>query len=130
MEALPFTQQVINEALRLYPPGWLLSRRTIEPDVLSGFEIPAGAKKSGENLLANESQHARAHDCDTDYAGRAGAYSLGLRLRHRRTKNNVSAFPKAKISAALPRVDVPAIELDQSVRPPRLCESITMANRN
>jgi len=43
MEALPFTQQVINEALRLYPPGWLLSRRTIEPDVLSGFEIPAGA---------------------------------------------------------------------------------------
>ena len=30
MEALAYTQQVINEALRLYPPGWLLSRRTIE----------------------------------------------------------------------------------------------------
>jgi enediyne biosynthesis protein E7 len=42
MEALAFTQQVINEALRLYPPGWLLSRRTLEPDVLSGFEIAAG----------------------------------------------------------------------------------------
>jgi cytochrome P450 len=42
MESLAFTQQVINEALRLYPPGWLLSRRTIEPDVLSGFEIAAG----------------------------------------------------------------------------------------
>jgi enediyne biosynthesis protein E7 len=42
MEALAFTQQVVNEALRLYPPGWLLSRRTIEPDVLCGFEIPAG----------------------------------------------------------------------------------------
>jgi cytochrome P450 len=42
MESLAFTQQVINEALRLYPPGWLLSRRTIGPDVLSGFEIPAG----------------------------------------------------------------------------------------
>ena len=41
MESLAFTQQVVNEALRLYPPGWLLSRRTIEPDVLSGFEIPA-----------------------------------------------------------------------------------------
>src|SRR5207248_2048871 len=24
MESLPYTQQVINEALRLYPPGWLL----------------------------------------------------------------------------------------------------------
>jgi cytochrome P450 len=43
MEALPYTQQVVNEALRLYPPGWLLSRRTIAPDVLAGFEIPAGA---------------------------------------------------------------------------------------
>ncbi|HXR89113.1 MAG TPA: cytochrome P450 [Steroidobacteraceae bacterium] len=42
MEALAYTQQVVNEALRLYPPGWLLSRRTIEPDVLSGFEIAAG----------------------------------------------------------------------------------------
>ncbi|HEY4214427.1 MAG TPA: cytochrome P450 [Steroidobacteraceae bacterium] len=42
MESLSYTQQVANEALRLYPPGWLLSRRTIETDVLSGFEIPAG----------------------------------------------------------------------------------------
>jgi enediyne biosynthesis protein E7 len=42
MEALPYTRQVIDEALRLYPPGWLLSRRAIEADVLSGYEIPAG----------------------------------------------------------------------------------------
>src|SRR6202008_801369 len=41
METLPYTRQVIDEALRLYPPGWLLSRRTIEPDVLGGYEIPA-----------------------------------------------------------------------------------------
>src|SRR6185437_6486174 len=39
MEQLAYTQQVINEALRLYPPGWLLSRRTVQPDVLSGYEI-------------------------------------------------------------------------------------------
>jgi len=43
MEALPYTQQVVNEALRLYPPGWLLSRRALGADVLAGFEIPAGA---------------------------------------------------------------------------------------
>ena len=42
MEALAYTQQVINEALRLYPPGWLLSRRTIEADVLGGYPVPAG----------------------------------------------------------------------------------------
>jgi len=43
MEALPYTSNVINEALRLYPPGWLLSRRAIAADVLGGYEIPAGA---------------------------------------------------------------------------------------
>jgi enediyne biosynthesis protein E7 len=43
LEALPWTQQVVNEALRLYPPGWLLSRRTIEADVLGGYEVPAAS---------------------------------------------------------------------------------------
>jgi enediyne biosynthesis protein E7 len=42
MEALACTSQVVNEALRLYPPGWLLSRRTIEADVLGGYPVPAG----------------------------------------------------------------------------------------
>ncbi len=38
-EALEFTQQVIQEALRLYPPGWLFTRRSIEADVLGGYSI-------------------------------------------------------------------------------------------
>jgi cytochrome P450 len=38
-EALSFTHQVLQEALRLYPPGWLLSRRAIEADELGGFHI-------------------------------------------------------------------------------------------
>ncbi len=42
MEALAWTSQVVNEALRLYPPGWLLSRRTVAADVLGGFAVPAG----------------------------------------------------------------------------------------
>jgi cytochrome P450 len=42
MEALPYTSQVVNEALRLYPPGWLLSRRTIEADRLGGYPVAAG----------------------------------------------------------------------------------------
>jgi cytochrome P450 len=43
VETLTYTQQVLNEAMRLYPPGWLLSRRTIGPDVLGGYQIPAGS---------------------------------------------------------------------------------------
>jgi cytochrome P450 len=42
VETLTYTRQVIDESLRLYPPGWILSRRTIGPDVLCGYEIPAG----------------------------------------------------------------------------------------
>ena len=39
-EALPYAQQVAQESLRLYPPGWLLARRTIEADQLGGYEVP------------------------------------------------------------------------------------------
>ncbi|MBC8027443.1 MAG: cytochrome P450 [Steroidobacteraceae bacterium] len=42
MEQLEYTRNVVDEALRLYPPGWLLSRRTIGPDTLSGYDVPAG----------------------------------------------------------------------------------------
>jgi cytochrome P450 len=42
MESLSYTKNVVDEALRLYPPGWLLSRRPIAADTLSGFEVPAG----------------------------------------------------------------------------------------
>jgi cytochrome P450 len=40
-ESLSFTHQVLQEALRLYPPGWLITRRTLEADELGGFAIPA-----------------------------------------------------------------------------------------
>jgi cytochrome P450 len=38
-ESLAFTHQVIQEALRLYPPGWLITRRSIEADELGGYPI-------------------------------------------------------------------------------------------
>ena len=40
-ESLTYTHQVLQEALRLYPPGWLITRRTIEADELGGFPIAA-----------------------------------------------------------------------------------------
>ena len=39
---LHFTQQVIEEALRLYPPVWLYSRTAINDDTVAGYDIPAG----------------------------------------------------------------------------------------
>jgi enediyne biosynthesis protein E7 len=38
-ESLLFTHQVLQEALRLYPPGWLITRRTIEADELGGYPL-------------------------------------------------------------------------------------------
>ena len=40
MEQLSYTRNVVDEALRLYPPGWLLARRTIAADTLGGFDVP------------------------------------------------------------------------------------------
>jgi cytochrome P450 len=42
LERLGYTRNVVDEVLRLFPPGWLLSRRTIGPDTLSGHPVPAG----------------------------------------------------------------------------------------
>jgi cytochrome P450 len=42
MEALPYTNMVIREAMRLYPPVWVVSRKTIESDQLGGFSVPPG----------------------------------------------------------------------------------------
>jgi cytochrome P450 len=38
-EAMSFTHQVLQESLRLYPPGWLITRRSIEADELGSFSI-------------------------------------------------------------------------------------------
>lgn len=43
MPALTFTENVIKETLRLYPPAWSLARTVIDDFELGGYRIPAGA---------------------------------------------------------------------------------------
>jgi cytochrome P450 len=38
-ESLQLTHQVLQESLRLYPPGWLFTRRNLEADELGGYAI-------------------------------------------------------------------------------------------
>lgn len=40
--ALPYTQMVLEEAMRLYPPVFYLGRQAIADDVIGGFRVPAG----------------------------------------------------------------------------------------
>lgn len=40
---LDFTRRVFDEALRLYPPAWLVTRKAVQKDLINGVEIPAGS---------------------------------------------------------------------------------------
>ncbi|MEZ4837313.1 MAG: cytochrome P450, partial [Caldilineaceae bacterium] len=40
---LSYTRLVIKEALRLYPPTWIIERQTQRPLLVGGYEIPAGS---------------------------------------------------------------------------------------
>ena len=39
---LKYTRMVVNEALRLYPPAWVISRRAEQDDAIGGYPIPKG----------------------------------------------------------------------------------------
>ena len=42
LQHLPFTRMVMDEALRLYPPAWLIGRENIEDVEIGGYHIPKG----------------------------------------------------------------------------------------
>ena len=39
---LPYTAMVIDEAMRLYPPAWIISRSPTNDDEIGGYRIPRG----------------------------------------------------------------------------------------
>jgi cytochrome P450 len=41
LPSLPYTRRVLDEALRLYPPAWILNRQNLAEDELCGYKIPA-----------------------------------------------------------------------------------------
>ena len=41
-DRLPWTRAVVDEALRLFPPAWTISRRSSRADVIGGHAVPAG----------------------------------------------------------------------------------------
>ena len=41
---LAYTRKVIDETLRLYPAGWLLTRRALKDDQLGDYFVPAGTE--------------------------------------------------------------------------------------
>jgi cytochrome P450 len=39
-----FTRQVLEETMRLYPPGWLMTRKAIKDDQLGDYFVPVGTE--------------------------------------------------------------------------------------
>ena len=44
LERLPFTEQVIKESMRLYPPAYVLARRASEDAEIGGYVVPKGSE--------------------------------------------------------------------------------------
>jgi cytochrome P450 len=42
LDKLPYIKQVVEEALRYYPPVWMFSRKAIADDCVGNYSIPAG----------------------------------------------------------------------------------------
>ncbi len=48
---LPFTERILTESMRLYPPIWSTGRMTFDPITLGGYQIPAGAALVAPQLI-------------------------------------------------------------------------------
>jgi cytochrome P450 len=56
--SFPFTTQVIQEALRLYPPFWMIDRVALGDDRIGDVEIPAGSMVIVYVYGAHHAEHA------------------------------------------------------------------------
>ena len=43
LDVAPYVRQVLEETMRLYPPGWAFTRTPLADDTVAGHRVPAGA---------------------------------------------------------------------------------------
>jgi cytochrome P450 len=55
LSRLAYTEMVLHEAMRLYPPAWILGREALGPYPVGGYVVPAGA-------IVLMSQYVMHHD--------------------------------------------------------------------
>lgn len=77
---LTWTTQVFQEALRLYPPAWMISRRAIREDVLGGYDVP---RKANVVLSPYATHRLAAHWPDPDRFDPARFDAAAAAGRHR-----------------------------------------------
>jgi cytochrome P450 len=55
--AMTYTQQMLEEVLRLYPPVWLFTRRSNEADELEEYDVPTGTDIYLSPYVLHRSEH-------------------------------------------------------------------------
>lgn len=68
LRAVPFAHQVMEEAMRLYPPAWAMGREALNDDEANGYPIPKGSKVfiSIANLHRDERYWENPNQFDPD----------------------------------------------------------------
>jgi cytochrome P450 len=109
LTAMTYTQQLLEETLRLYPPVWIFSRRATEQDELGGYAIEPGTDiyLSPYILHRTEKYWSRPDRFDPQRFAPAAAYKKGERpyfpfsLGPRRCLGEYFSFLEMKVHLGL-----------------------------
>jgi cytochrome P450 len=99
----PYARQVIEETLRLYPAGWLMTRTALKDDMLGNYFVPAQTEiYISPYLIQRHPAFWEAPDCfNPDRFG-----SDECRTRHPMTMIPFSAGPRKCIGESLARIEM------------------------
>jgi len=109
MEDLPrlrYTQQVIDESMRLYPPAWVFGREALVDDVILGFRVPRGS--SVVLVPYTIHRHPEFWDNPEGFDPERFAPELSQR-RHRYAYFPFAAGPRMCIGEGFAKMEMPII---------------------
>jgi cytochrome P450 len=99
----PFTRQVVEETMRLYPAGWLMTRRALKDDWLGEYFVPAGTEVYIAPYLIQRNPEIWSEPDRFDPDRFGAANSAG---RHPMAMIPFSAGPRKCIGESLARLEM------------------------
>ena len=103
MTKLGYARQILDETLRLYPPGWLMTRKAVKDDQFGQYFVPSGTEVYISPYLIQ--RHPSIWDSPEEFDPDRfeAARSRG---RHPMTMLPFSAGPRRCIGEALARIEM------------------------
>jgi cytochrome P450 len=98
-----YTRQIIDEALRLYPPLWLMTRKALNDDYLGDFFVPAGTEIYISPYLIQRNSHFWEEPSDFDPDRMSQEKVIG---RHELSLCPFGAGPRNCIGELFARIEI------------------------